>query len=271
MSSSHRVDFSGNAPIYDRRHGAVLPADVARRLVAAAGLSGGAMLLDIGAGTGRVAIALAALGCRVAALEPASGMLASLREKTAGLPAAPRIGGIVGEGARLPFADASFDAVVLARVLYLMSDWRAVVSESVRVLKSSGAILFEWGNGSADEPWVRIREKARELFERAGVPEPFHPGARRDSDVLDALQRHGFETVAAIKGPPDVSMTLAAFLDRIASGELSYIWKMPEPLRAPCIDELRRWAAEQFDLDREVMPGEINWRVLVQASLGGRV
>ena len=46
-----RVDFSQNASIYDRRHGAAVSDDVVRRLAAAAALEPGVRLLDIGAGT----------------------------------------------------------------------------------------------------------------------------------------------------------------------------------------------------------------------------
>jgi hypothetical protein len=38
---SERVDFSGNAKVYDRRHGAVLAKDVVQRLAAAAAIRSG--------------------------------------------------------------------------------------------------------------------------------------------------------------------------------------------------------------------------------------
>jgi predicted RNA methylase len=64
---SQRVDFSGNAKIYDSRHGAVLAEDVVQRLAAAGAIRSGTNVLDVGAGTGRVAIGLAELGCSVVA------------------------------------------------------------------------------------------------------------------------------------------------------------------------------------------------------------
>jgi hypothetical protein len=47
-----RVDFSANATVYDRRHGAALSDDSVTRLWLAAGLRSGAAVLDIGVGTG---------------------------------------------------------------------------------------------------------------------------------------------------------------------------------------------------------------------------
>ena len=78
---SERVDFSSNAGVYDCRHGAAISDDALGRLWIGAGLHAGARVLDIGAGTGRMAIPLANRGCEVVAVEPASGMLAQLLAK----------------------------------------------------------------------------------------------------------------------------------------------------------------------------------------------
>jgi ubiquinone/menaquinone biosynthesis C-methylase UbiE len=127
---TERVDFSSNAPIYDWRHGAILAPEVARALAALAALESGSRVLDIGAGTGRVATALASVGCHVVALEPAVKMLGELRRKGAGQ--AVRV--VAGEGARLPFPRGCFDAVVVARVLYVMVD---AYLEHLEVIRSA--------------------------------------------------------------------------------------------------------------------------------------
>jgi SAM-dependent methyltransferase len=62
-----------------------------------------------------------------------------------------------------------------------MADWQSVLREALDVLKPGGCLFHEWGNGEADEEWVQIREKARRLFEGAGVKNPFDPGARSEA------------------------------------------------------------------------------------------
>jgi SAM-dependent methyltransferase len=252
------VDFSRGASRYDGRHGARLDPAAAARLAGAAALGDHACLLDLGAGTGRVAVALAALGHRVFAVDVAHQMLQLLRGKADGL----AIHAVVAEGARLPFASARFDAVVLARVLYLMPDWQDILREAARAVVPGGRLLHEWGNGEAGEEWVQLREKARALFEAAGVARPFHPGVRMETEVERFLAGEGWRQTAAVPLGPGPGMTLNAFLARIVDGECSYTWNVPADVQARCLPELRAWAKARFDLSRETpVPGEMVWRV----------
>lgn len=260
---SARIDFSANAGIYDRRHGASLPDDGLQRLWDAAGMHQGTRVLDVGAGTGRVAIPFAARGCRVAAIEPSSAMLAQLRAKDA----EGRVRVIVAEGARLPCVTARFDVAVVARLLYLTVDWRAILSEASRALAVDGVLLHEWGNGEADEAWVRTREEARRLFEQAGVATPFHAGVRTEAAVDEQLVALSMVHAATVDLGPGPVITLRAFLGRLVDGELSYVWNVPEAVRADCLPRLRRWAEETFDLDVPTpMPRQIRWTVYRKAA-----
>lgn len=131
---SERIDFSGNATIYDHRHGAAVSDDGLDRLWVAAGLRTGGRVLDIGAGTGRVAIPLAIRGCNVVAVEPARSMLDQLKAKAGDT----KVLAVIAEGSQLPFSAGQFDCVAIARLLYLTPDWHAIVSEVHRVLAPGG-------------------------------------------------------------------------------------------------------------------------------------
>lgn len=255
---SQRVDFSGNANVYDRRHGAVLPDDVVHRLAVAAELQPGVSILDIGAGTGRVAIALAKLGCDVIALEPALGMVQALRAKSGATPM--RV--IAAEGAQLPLLAARFDVVVIARVLYLTPDWRGVLREAYRVIAPGGRLLHEWANGDPNEEWVQMREKARTLFEQAGVDSPFHPGVRSEVEVDEYITALGFIHSANLAIGPGPSLTLTEFLRRLVDGEFSYIWNVPKEVQEQCLPRLKSWAERTFDLEHPIsIPRELRWTV----------
>ena len=258
MVGTRRVDFSGNAAIYDQRHGAAVDENGLRRICEAARLAVGSSVLDIGAGTGRVAIPLSDLGYAVVALEPAVGMLEKLRVKAGGR----QIRLHQAAGTRLPVETGSVDAAVVARLLYLTPDWRQILDEVHRALKPDGVLLHEWGNGTFDEPWVQIREKARTLFEGEGMFSPFHPGAREESDIDKHLVAVGFHLEARLAVGSGPVVALREFLRRLMDGELSYIWDVPNEIRAKCLPLLQLWAEESLDLDRVVpVPKQIEWAI----------
>jgi len=255
---AERVDFSRNAALFDRRHGVVLADDEVDQLWHAAGFHSGATVLDIGAGTGRVAIPLAVRGCTVVALEPARGMVDQLRAKAAGC----RVSVVIGEGGLLPFQAGAFDTVVVARLLYLTKDWREILREANRVLAAGGSVLHEWGNGQDEEEWVQLREEARRLFEQAGVREPFHPGVRSEIEVDADLEKLGLARAADVVAGQGPITTLREFLRRLVHRELSYTWAVPESVLAECLPRFLAWSEERFDLERPLaMPREIRWAV----------
>ena len=255
---SERVDFSGNASVYDRRHGDVISDEIARALGRVLLAAPDSRVLDLAAGTGRVAIPLATLGHRVIAFDAARPMLDELARKSPGV-SIPRV---LGDGMQLPFRDGAFDEVVIARLLYLVPDWMELLREVRRVLATGGRLLHEWSNGGADEAWVQIREKLRSMFEADGVTAPFHPGVRTEDDVEALLAELGMRRVATKQFGGGHLMTIGDFLARLAGGECSYTWAVPKDILARRLPELQDWAASRFDLTREVpMPREIIWRI----------
>lgn len=257
IASVHeRVDFSANSKIYDRRHGAVISDQLAQAM--ADRLPPDATIIDIGAGTGRVSVALAGRGLRVIAVDPAVPMLQAMQEKSG----EARVMAVAAEGSSLPFRRNAADAVVLARLLYLVRDWRGLLREAKEVLRRGGILFHEWGNGDAGEAWVQVREKARSLFQEAGVEAPFHPGARSEVEVDACLRDLGFLRKEQIEAGAGPAITLAEFLNKIETGELSYVWKVPGDVQDSCIPELRRWCEGKFDLHQPApMPTELRWVV----------
>jgi SAM-dependent methyltransferase len=254
-----RVDFSVNSKIYDHRHGAVISDQLVKALTNR--LRRDATIIDIGAGTGRVAVALAGNGFQVVAVDPAIPMLQTMRRKSGDVLA------VAAEGTRLPFRRKSADAVVLARLLYLVADWQGLLREVKEALRRGGILLHEWGNGDASEAWVQIREKARSLFQKAGVETPFHPGARSEFEVDSCLRELGFHRREQIEAGAGPAVTLAEFLDKIVNGEFSYVWNVPKDVQNFCLPQLRRWSESTFDLHQSApTPAELRWVVYENAG-----
>jgi len=156
---------------------------------------------------------------------------------------------------------------VVARLLYLVADWHSLLRETKEVLKQGGILFHEWGNGDGNETWVQVREKARLLFQEAGVAAPFHPGARSEDEVDSCLRDLGFYRREHIEMGPGPAITLADFLNKIQSGEFSYLWNVPKDVQDVCLPKLRGWCESKFDLDQSApMPAALRWVVYEKAA-----
>jgi SAM-dependent methyltransferase len=125
----------GAAAAYDQhvgRYGAQLAAG----LIEVAGVRRGQRALDVGCGPGPLTSALAeALGAEnVAAVDPSVPFVEACRARV------PAADVRVGVGERLPFPDASFDAVLAQLVVQLMDDRDAGMREMARVAGRGGTV-----------------------------------------------------------------------------------------------------------------------------------
>ena len=120
---------------------AILTTPVAGHLVEFAGVRPGESVLDVGCGTGVVAITAARAGAQVSALDLTPELLKHARdnEKTAG---EGSIEWTEGDAEQLPYSDASFD-VVLSQFGHMFAPRPDVaIAEMRRVLKPGGRIAF---------------------------------------------------------------------------------------------------------------------------------
>ncbi len=100
-------------------------------------------VLDVGTGPGHVPVLLCErlLTARVVAVDAACTMLAHARRHRARSAHGVRIDLVRADAKSLPFADASFDAVVSNTILHHIPDPMDMLREVARVLKPAGALL----------------------------------------------------------------------------------------------------------------------------------
>lgn len=99
----------------------------------------GKEIVDVGCGTGRWTLALAAAGARVTAVDFSAEMLARARAK----PGAAQVSFVVHDITRpLPFAAAAFDGATCCLVLDHIPDPPATLAELARVVRPGGFVLI---------------------------------------------------------------------------------------------------------------------------------
>lgn len=106
-----------------------------RATVAAVGAQPGETVLDIAAGTGTSSEPFADAGVQVVPADFSIGMLQVGRRRR------PDLGFTAADAMRLPFADASFDAVTMSFGLRNVADPRAALAEFLRVTKPGGRLV----------------------------------------------------------------------------------------------------------------------------------
>ncbi|QBD78602.1 class I SAM-dependent methyltransferase [Ktedonosporobacter rubrisoli] len=177
------VSFDHMAQAYDTLRG--YPQEVSQRIAEtvdqlAAG-NAQTRFLEVGVGTGRVAVPLAQRGRRYTGIDISANMLKKLEEKlhTTGWKETPLAWGMVSDEdtarklavrrflyeqkrgslrfleadmTALPFHDQSFDVVIAVHVFHLVSNWQQALQEIMRVLRPGGIFIRYW-NAQWENHW----------------------------------------------------------------------------------------------------------------------
>ncbi|MGH2630590.1 MAG: class I SAM-dependent methyltransferase, partial [Actinomycetota bacterium] len=154
---SDSVSFDRAAEYYDETRG--LSEEGVRRTTAvlARSFSNAARVLEVGVGTGQVALPLHDAGLDLAGIDLAQPMLDTLLEKAGGRSPFPLV---CGDATRMPFRDGAFDGAFLRWVLHLIPDWRAAVHEIARVMAPGAMFAAALGSygGRRSEIQARFAE-----------------------------------------------------------------------------------------------------------------
>ena len=250
--TADRISFDRAAEYYDRTRSA--PESTRRKLtdILTKELAPRGRVLEIGVGTGRVALPLHERGIELTGVDVSRAMMAKLVGKSGGVVPFPLV---QGDALGLPFTDGTFGAAFAVHVLHLIPDWRRAVAEMVRVVRPGGAVMVDQGH-PAGRRW---REAVQRRFEQETAVERRFTGLSDLRDLDEAMAALG----ATLRLLPAVGARVASVPEQVIAeleeGLYSWTWQVEPETRRRAGAATRAWARNRWgDLER---PRWSAWRV----------
>jgi trans-aconitate methyltransferase len=185
-------------------------------------------LLDLGCGDGQLTQRIAATGASVQGVDASKQMVEAARSRG--------IAADQAEAEKLPYPDASFDAVFSNAALHWVRDQDAMMAETHRVLKLGGRFVAEMG-GHGNIAAIRVALMA--VLARHGYADRedgvnYYPTAE---GYTRRLERQGFhvQQIALIPRPTTLAEGgMAGWLRTFRRGVLDSV---PESVRSKVVEE----------------------------------
>lgn len=216
-----------------------------------------ARVLELGVGTGRIALPAAEAGCVITGIDCSSQMLSRLVDQveSQGLVG---LYPVRGDISALPFRKAAFDAALAVHVLHLVADWAEVLDQVSRLVRPGGRLLLGRDWIDPDSFSGRIRNEFRRTVVEVGT-DMLPPGATAAAPPaggaaivkkLAALGARSMGTEEFIAAEWTTRLAPRQILDGIRSRDDAESWVLPDTVLAETMRRLDRFAAERWpDLD----------------------
>lgn len=216
--------FRSTAPYY-ARYRSGYPPEFFDHLVTRFELDGTQQVLDLGCGTGQIALPLAPHDSRVVAVDPEASMLTE-GQRLAKERDIHNIDWVVGDSYRLDALDLPELTVVTMGAAFHWIDRDAVLRDLDRFVLPGGAVVVASGgppDTQAPPPWddtiAEIRTKYLGAARRAGSGTYRHPEERH----ADVLRRSPFSEVDTVEW----AWTLERDLDSVVGLQFSFSFSAP--------------------------------------------
>ena len=218
--------------------------------------------VEIGVGTGRIALPLHDEGIDLVGVDLSAAMLGQLVENAGGSKPFPLA---CADATALPFGAGSFGAAITCHVLHLIPEWRAALAEIARVVGPGGVFLSDLGGWSSvyQGPHRSILQRWADIGGFDIEPR----GAAEIAQVDEAMADLGWRARPLPEIGSTKSYTLAELLGALADGRWSCTWDSPEHARRAAARTIEPWVQANFGDLSESREYEIHiaWRAYEQA------
>jgi SAM-dependent methyltransferase len=218
--------------------------------------AGRGRVLEIGVGTGALALPLAERGVPMVGLDLSTPMMRKLVEKAGGTAPFPLVR---GDATGLPFRDGSLGGAYFRWVLHLIPNWTEAVAELCRVVGPGGVIVTEPGvfTGGWRDMWLRFVDILGDRVRPVGLD---WVGEYEELDaafVAGGAVRRDLPAIVTRN-----ESTLRRYFEELEERLFSWTWRVPDEELQPAIAEVRAWAERVHpDLDTPFEPeSPIRWR-----------
>lgn len=238
-----------------RGHPPEVADDIGRAIAAQMGT--GARVLELGVGTGRIAVPLAKAGCQVVGIDLSAHMLTALARRVdhEGL---QHIQLAQADITALPFAERVFDGAMAVHVLHLVSDWAGVLGQLSRLIRPGGTLVL--GRDWVDPQSMagQIRNQFRQTVLSVGT-DMLPPGATAAAPpsggaaIVQCLMGLGAQPLSReeiVAAEWRTELSPRQILEGIRSRDDAESWVLPDEVLHETMRRLDVFAAQTWpDLD----------------------
>lgn len=239
------IVFDRAVEYYDQTRG--LPAAghtaLIETLVREAGIHESSRVLEIGVGTGRVAISVAEHVQRMFGIDLSVEMMSKLRLKLANTHL--QIDIAQANALRLPFASETFDAAYAVHVYHLVANWTSALWDAQRVLKRGGRLIVSFHKRDENSPNMVLRQKMRELAKEYGV-DTRRPGAQSEEEIYNEIIKWDASPRIVEFNVWQDDENVAEILEELDKQIFSETWMIPRAVMDKIMPRLREWAKANY-------------------------
>lgn len=235
------IVFDRAAGFYDRTRslGAEQVDALTGAIITLGGLDAGARLLEVGVGTGRIAVPLMQRNVPLVGLDLSWPMLAVAQTKW------PAAWLVRGDARCLPLPDGCFDVVLMVHVLHLIAAWEDALHEVQRVLRPTGRLLIVRELRDENHPVARLQQRYAAATAARGIPAS-RIGARDQQALESFWYEHGWMHEASEVMAWSEDESPQVWLDGLRQRFWSSSWQIDDLALATLVAELSAWGASEF-------------------------